>query len=133
MAVSWTSCAGSGRASPGRGKSARRRPGPRPPDRVPRGQLRVTFINHATVLIQQDGLNILTDPIWSNRASPVSLAGPRRYHPPGLRLEDLPRIDVVVISHNHYDHMDFPTLKRLQDKDLPRFFVGLGNGAAFVE
>jgi L-ascorbate metabolism protein UlaG (beta-lactamase superfamily) len=63
----------------------------------------------------------------------VSFAGPRRYHPPGLRLEDLPRIDVVVISHNHYDHLDLPTLKRLQEKDLPRFFVGLGNASMFIE
>jgi L-ascorbate metabolism protein UlaG (beta-lactamase superfamily) len=108
-------------------------PGARPPDRVGKGQLRVTFVNHATVLIQQDGLNILTDPTWSRRASPVSWAGPRRYHPPGLRFEDLPRIDVVLVSHNHYDHLDLPTLRRLQDKDLPRFFVGLGNGSLFVD
>jgi L-ascorbate metabolism protein UlaG (beta-lactamase superfamily) len=108
-------------------------PGAKPPDRVEKGQLRVTFVNHATVLIQQDGLNILTDPTWSERASPVSWAGPRRYHSPGLEFEDLPRIDVVIISHNHYDHMDLPTLRRLQEKDLPRFVVGLGNGPLFVD
>jgi L-ascorbate metabolism protein UlaG (beta-lactamase superfamily) len=108
-------------------------PGAKPPDRVEKGQLRVTFVNHATTLIQQDGLNILTDPTWSERASPVSWAGPRRYHPPGLKFEDLPRIDLVIISHNHYDHMDLPTLRRLQEKDLPRFFVGLGNGPLFVD
>lgn len=108
-------------------------PGPKPPERVDKGNLRVTFINHATVLIQQDGLNILTDPTWSERASPVSWAGPRRFRPPGIKFEDLPRIDAVLISHNHYDHLDLPTLRRLQEKHLPRFFVGLGNGPLFVD
>ncbi|HEY0713117.1 MAG TPA: MBL fold metallo-hydrolase, partial [Polyangia bacterium] len=104
-------------------------PGQRPVDRVGKGELTVTFINHATVLIQQDGLNILTDPIWSERASPVAWVGPRRYHPPGINFDDLPRIDAVVISHNHYDHMDVPTLRRLK---RGRTFVGLGN-AAFLK
>jgi hypothetical protein len=98
--------------------------GQRPVDRVARGELRVTFINHATVLIQQDGLNILTDPIWSERASPVAWVGPERHHAPGIAFEDLPRIDVVLISHNHYDHLDMPTLRRLQEKHLPKFYVG---------
>ncbi|WP_050791982.1 MBL fold metallo-hydrolase, partial [Stigmatella aurantiaca] len=108
-------------------------PGPPPPQRVPRGALRVTFINHATTLIQLDGLNVLTDPIWSDRCSPVSFAGPHRVRPPGLRFEDLPPIDVVLLSHNHYDHMDVPTLKRLAHQ-FPnvRFFAGLGN-RAFLE
>lgn len=104
-------------------------PGPAPPERVGRGDLRVTFVNHATVLIQMDGLNILTDPIWSERCSPVSWAGPRRRRPPGIRFEDLPPIDVVLISHDHYDHMDVPTLKRLGREHRPRFFAGLGNAA----
>lgn len=104
-------------------------PGPPPPRRVGTGELRVTFVNHATTLLQLDGLNVLTDPIWSERCSPVSFAGPRRHRPPGLRFEDLPPIDAVVVSHNHYDHMDLPTLKRLQDAFHPRFFVGLGNRA----
>ena len=104
-------------------------PGPPPPRRVGRGELRVTFINHATVLVQQDGINLLTDPIWSDRTSPVSFAGPRRHQPPGLRFEDLPPIDVVSISHNHYDHLDLPTLRRLHTAHRPRFFVGLGNRA----
>jgi L-ascorbate metabolism protein UlaG (beta-lactamase superfamily) len=108
-------------------------PGPKPPERVEKGQLRVTFVNHATVLIQQDGINILTDPIWSDRTSPVSFVGPRRHHGPGLRFDDLPPIDVVLISHNHYDHLDLPTLRRLQDKFLPRFFIGLGSGTSFVD
>jgi L-ascorbate metabolism protein UlaG (beta-lactamase superfamily) len=103
------------------------------PARVGSGELRVTFINHATVLIQQDGLNILTDPIWSKRASPVSWIGPARHHPPGIEFDDLPPIDAVIVSHNHYDHMDLPTLRRLQDKHQPRFFVGVGNGSLFVD
>ncbi|MBT8131240.1 MAG: MBL fold metallo-hydrolase [Gammaproteobacteria bacterium] len=89
--------------------------------------LRVTFVNHATVLIQTDGLNILTDPIWSKRASPVSWMGPARFREPGIRLDDLPRIDIVLISHNHYDHMDLPTLAALAESHDPRFYVPLGN------
>jgi len=104
-------------------------PGPRPPTRVVGDGCRATFINHATMLVQIDGLNILTDPIWSERASPVSWAGPKRFHPPGLRFEDLPPIDAVLISHNHYDHMDLPTLRRLAAAHHPRFFAGLGNKA----
>ena len=104
-------------------------PGAPPPVRVSDGRLRVTFINHATVLIQMDGLNILTDPIWSERASPVSWAGPRRHRAAGLRFEDLPPIDLVLISHNHYDHLDVQTLKRLNARHRPRFIVGLGNQA----
>jgi L-ascorbate metabolism protein UlaG (beta-lactamase superfamily) len=102
-------------------------PGPPPPREVRDGRLRVTFINHATTLIQMDGINVLTDPIWSERCSPVSWAGPKRVRPPGIRFEDLPRIDAVVISHNHYDHLDLETLKRLEAAHHPRFFVGLGN------
>jgi L-ascorbate metabolism protein UlaG (beta-lactamase superfamily) len=91
--------------------------------------MRVTFIGHATVLLQMDGLNILTDPIWSERASPVRFAGPRRVHPPGLRFEDLPHIDLVLVSHNHYDHLDLPTLRRLERAHRPRFLLPLGNAA----
>lgn len=87
----------------------------------------VTPIGHATFLIQMDGLNILTDPIWSERFSPVSWAGPRRRQPPGIRFEELPPIDVVLVSHNHYDHLDFPTLNRLAEKGVPRAVVPLGN------
>lgn len=101
---------------------------PRPPERVGPGELRVTFVNHATLLIQIDGLNILSDPIWSERASPVSFAGPKRFRPPGLAFEDLPPIDVVMLSHNHYDHLDLPTLRRLAATHGPRFICGLGNG-----
>jgi L-ascorbate metabolism protein UlaG (beta-lactamase superfamily) len=104
-------------------------PGPPPPRRVERGSMRVTFVNHATVLIQQDGVNVLTDPIWSERASPVSFAGPRRHRPPGIRFEDLPPIQAVLVGHNHYDHLDLPTLRRLQQAHRPHFFCGLGNKA----
>src|SRR5262245_58631521 len=75
--------------------------GERPPERIGAGHIRYTFINHATVLIQTDSCNILTDPIWSERCSPFSWIGPRRHRNPGIRFEDLPRIDVVLISHNH--------------------------------
>jgi len=101
--------------------------GPPPPQRVAGAELRVTHINHSTVLVQTQNLNILTDPIWSNRASPVSFFGPHRYRPPGINFADLPPIDAVIVSHSHYDHMDIPTLRKLYERDQPVFLVGLGN------
>lgn len=98
-----------------------------PPQRVEGSELRVSFVGHATVLIQTEGLNILTDPMWSNRASLVQWAGPERVHPPGVALEDLPPVDVVLISHNHYDHLDLATLKQLSRNDQLRIIVPLGN------
>lgn len=92
-------------------------------ERVLSGETSVTFINHSTVLIQIDGINILTDPIWSERASPVSWAGPKRVVAPGVKFEDLPPIDIVLVSHNHYDHLDLTTLKKLEKAFHPRFFV----------
>ncbi len=100
-------------------------PGPPPPERITGDALRVTFVNHATVLIQTGGMNLLTDPIWSERASPLPYAGPRRYRPPGIRFDDLPKIDLVLLSHDHYDHMDIPTLRRLCRRDNPQIFAGL--------
>lgn len=101
-------------------------PGPPPPLQVDGSTLRVTFINHATVLLQTAGRNLLTDPIWSRRASPVPFAGPERHRDPGLRLEDLPPIHALLISHNHYDHFDRPTLRRLCRRDRPVVFCPLG-------
>ena len=98
-----------------------------PPSGVTGDEMRVTWIGHATVLVQVEGLNILTDPIWSERASPFSFIGPSRVRAPGVRFEDLPRIHVVVVSHNHYDHMDLATLKRLQERDRPLIVTSLGN------
>ena len=82
----------------------------------------ITWIGHSTLLVQINGLNILTDPQWSQRASPVSWSGPRRLSPPGLEFEDLPPIDVVLISHDHYDHLDLNTVKRLAEARDPLFF-----------
>ncbi|MFK7974574.1 MAG: MBL fold metallo-hydrolase [Halioglobus sp.] len=95
----------------------------------------VTFINHATFLIQVNGINILTDPIWSRRASPFSFAGPKRVHAPAIALEDLPPIDVILISHNHYDHLDASTLQTIaaQNPKPPLILAGLGNAAYFEQ
>jgi L-ascorbate metabolism protein UlaG (beta-lactamase superfamily) len=101
--------------------------GPPPPRRVGHSELRVTFVNHATVLVQMAGLNLLTDPHWSPRTSPVTWLGPRRYRLPGVRFEDLPPIDAVLVSHNHFDHMDLPTLGRLAAHHDPQVVVPLGN------
>ncbi|MDF1664495.1 MAG: MBL fold metallo-hydrolase, partial [Planctomycetota bacterium] len=101
--------------------------GSKPPERV--DDLRVTFVNHATVLVQMQGLNILTDPIFSNRCSPVTWAGPKRCRNPGLKLEDIPPLDAILISHNHYDHLDLPTLFALKEKNPAPIFTSLGNKA----
>lgn len=98
----------------------------KPVSRVEGGAMRVTWIGHATVLVQADGVNILTDPVWSQRAGPFGF-GPGRVAEPGVRFEDLPKIDIVLVSHNHYDHMDLATLKRLWDRDRPVIVTSLGN------
>jgi L-ascorbate metabolism protein UlaG (beta-lactamase superfamily) len=97
-----------------------------PPRRVEGSGLRTTLVNHSTVLVQQKGFNILTDPIWSERASPLSWAGPRRRRRPGVSWENLPPVDAVLISHNHYDHLDLPTLRRLADRGGSAFVVPAG-------
>jgi L-ascorbate metabolism protein UlaG (beta-lactamase superfamily) len=104
-------------------------PGTRPPDRITGGALRATFVGHSTVLIQIDGMNILTDPIWSMRASPFSWIGPRRHRAPGIRFEELPSIDIVLQSHDHFDHLDIPTIKRIAAQWRPKFVVPLGVSA----
>lgn len=91
------------------------------------GDVRFYHINHATMLVQMDGINILTDPVYFKRASPFSWAGPKRYRDPGIPFDLLPRIDVVVISHDHYDHLDVNTLKRLAKRDNPQILAGLGH------
>ncbi|WP_084030914.1 MBL fold metallo-hydrolase [Bradyrhizobium paxllaeri] len=88
----------------------------------------ITFVNHATFLIQCKGLNILTDPIWSMRASPIQWLGPKRVREPGMAIDDLPRIDLILISHNHYDHLDIGTLRCLQQKFSPIVLVAAGDG-----
>jgi L-ascorbate metabolism protein UlaG (beta-lactamase superfamily) len=93
--------------------------------RDPRGPT-ITWVGHATFLVQLDGVNLLTDPQWSDRASPVSWGGPRRVTPPGIRFEDLPPIHAVLISHDHYDHLDRATVRRLHAVHRPRFLVPLG-------
>lgn len=86
-----------------------------------------TFINHATMLVQLPGINILTDPVYSERVSPFSFVGPKRVREPGLPMDVLPPIDVVVVSHNHYDHLDLETLKKLDGKFHPLFVVPAGD------
>jgi L-ascorbate metabolism protein UlaG (beta-lactamase superfamily) len=98
-----------------------------PPKRIFGNELRVSNVGHVTFLIQTEGLNILTDPVWSKRASPVSFAGPKRVIDPGIKFEDLPPIDLVLVSHNHYDHMDLGTIEKLWKKHKSRIIVPLGN------
>ena len=87
-----------------------------PPPRVDGNKVRFAFVGHASWLIQTAGLNILVDPVWSMRVSPVSFAGPKRHNDPGIAFDALPHIDVVLVSHGHYDHFDVPTLSRLAAK-----------------
>jgi L-ascorbate metabolism protein UlaG (beta-lactamase superfamily) len=98
----------------------------KPPIGVEGGELRVTLINHSTVLLQQRDVHILTDPIWSERASPFQSIGPRRHRQPGVRLEDLPRVDIVLLSHNHYDHLDLATLRWLAERAQSQLIVPAG-------
>ena len=105
----------------------------KPPQRVDGETMRVTWIGHSTVLVQTQGLNILTDPVWSARASPFGFMGPKRVREPGVRFDDLPKIDLVLVSHNHYDHLDVATLKRLWQRDRPLIVTPLGNDALLAK
>lgn len=100
--------------------------GEKPKDRITDSTQVITYVNHSTFLIQTNGLNILTDPVWSDRVSPISFAGPKRMRPPGIKFEDLPDIDYVLISHNHYDHLDIQTVKKIEEIHSPTFIVPLG-------
>lgn len=91
------------------------------------GEISTTYVNHITHLIQVKNLNLLTDPMFSERASPLQFVGPKRARAAGISFPELPRIDVVLISHNHYDHMDKDSIRRLVDKSNPTFIVPIGN------
>ena len=98
-----------------------------PPPRVDGNKVRLSFVGHASWLIQTSGLNILVDPVWSERVSPFSFVGPKRHNDPGIAFDALPGIDVVLVSHGHYDHLDLATLSKLQAKCAPRIVTPLGN------
>jgi L-ascorbate metabolism protein UlaG (beta-lactamase superfamily) len=99
----------------------------RPPARVAGSAWRISYVGHASLLIQTAGLNLLIDPVWSERASPFSFAGPKRVNDPGVAFDALPAIDAVLVSHNHYDHLDVATLARLAAAHRPRVVTPLGN------
>ncbi|MBX9759806.1 MAG: MBL fold metallo-hydrolase [Beijerinckiaceae bacterium] len=104
-----------------------------PPARVEGAALRISYVGHASVLIQTHGVNLLIDPVWSERASPVAFAGPKRVNEPGVLMEDLPPLDAVLVSHNHYDHLDVATLSLLARGKAKRFITPLGNEAIMRE
>lgn len=99
----------------------------KPPQRVDGDALRVSYVGHASVLIQTHGVNLLVDPVWSERASPFSFVGPKRVNAPGMSQADLPPLDAVLVSHNHYDHFDIATLSRLARERPARVLTPLGN------
>ncbi len=90
--------------------------------------LRATWLGHSTVLVEIDGYRVLTDPVWGPRASPSTLLGPKRFQPVPITLRELPPVDVVIVSHDHYDHLDYPTIRELAKRDVP-FVTSLGVGA----
>lgn len=99
----------------------------RPPARVEDASWRISYVGHASLLVQTAGLNVLLDPVWSKRASPLRFAGPKRVNDPGIAFDALPPIDVVLVSHCHYDHLDVATLSRLAAAHRPRVVTPLGN------
>ncbi|MGG5811909.1 MBL fold metallo-hydrolase [Falsiroseomonas sp. CW058] len=98
-----------------------------PPRRLGPGRIGATFIGHATWLLQVGGVAVLTDPVWSARASPLRFAGPRRVRAPGQALDALPRVDLLLVSHNHYDHLDIPTLRAIRRRWNPPALTPVGN------
>jgi L-ascorbate metabolism protein UlaG (beta-lactamase superfamily) len=96
--------------------------------RPPETGLRVTWLGHSTLLLEVDGVRVLTDPVWGARVSPVGFAGPKRFHPVPVRLDQLPPLDAVIVSHDHYDHLDYPTVRELAKVEVP-FITSLGVGA----
>jgi L-ascorbate metabolism protein UlaG (beta-lactamase superfamily) len=98
-----------------------------PPARVEGADIRICYVGHASFLIQTAGLNILIDPVWSQRASPFRAIGPKRVNDPGIAFVDLPPVDVVLVTHGHYDHLDVDTLSRLAGAHRPRVITPLGN------
>jgi L-ascorbate metabolism protein UlaG (beta-lactamase superfamily) len=104
-------------------------PQDRPPARFDEAGLRITHVGHATFLIQARGKSILIDPVWAERASPFSFAGPKRVNPPGIAFDHLPGIDALLVTHNHYDHMCVGTIGRLWQRYRPRIVTPLGNDA----
>jgi len=102
---------------------------PAPPARVEGATIRATSIGHSTFLVQTEGVNLLTDPVWSEHAGPWGVLGPKRATPPALRIEDLPPLDAILLSHNHYDHMDLPTLSKLARARPCPVLTPLGNDA----
>jgi L-ascorbate metabolism protein UlaG (beta-lactamase superfamily) len=104
-----------------------------PPDRVDANRARLSFVGHASWLIQTARLNILVDPVWSERVSPFAFAGPKRHNDPGVAFDALPKIDVVLVSHGHYDHLDVATLSKLAKKFSPRVITPLGNDVTMRE
>jgi L-ascorbate metabolism protein UlaG (beta-lactamase superfamily) len=97
-------------------------------NKAPASGLRVTWLGHSTVLIEIDGLRVLTDPVWGPRASPSRLAGPKRFQPVPVPLRAMPPVDLVIVSHDHYDHLDYPPIRELVRRDVP-FVTSLGVGA----
>ncbi len=106
---------------------------PELPTTLGKREFAITFINHITYLVQFRGLNVLTDPVYSDRASPVQWTGPKRVRAPGLAYDQLPEIHVILVSHSHYDHMDLDTLQRLERDHNPLVLTGLGNKAFLAQ
>ena len=125
----WQRAWGQGERWPARLPETPRKPSPPRPS----GGIGATFVGHATFLLEFDGVTVLTDPVFSRRAGPFGWGGPARVREPGRRLEELPRVDVVLVSHNHYDHCDLASLRWLMRRDRPQILTFLGLGRYLEE